>query len=82
MALGGQAAASSCSNVGADISYIPEVGGHRQSCRTSAPSGGIGFSAEAFSFCAARTFAGMGFSPALYVVMMIDLGMGWGWHQR
>ena len=76
MALGEASRCLIVANVGAIVSYIPVGAIASRVGRKRTILGGIVLLGGGFAFCAAWTFAGMGFSPALYVVMVV-LGMGW-----
>ena len=76
MALGEASRCLIVANVGAIVSYIPVGAIASRVGRKRTIQGGIVLLGGGFAFCAAWTFAGMGFSPALYVVMIV-LGMGW-----
>ena len=79
MALGEASRRLIVANVGAIVSYIPVAIASRVG-RKRTIQGGIVLLGGGFAFCAAWTFAGMGFSPALYVVTTSWHGLGR--HQR
>jgi MFS family permease len=76
MALGDASRCLIVANLGAIASYIPvgHIAGKVGRKRTILV--GICMLGGGFAFCAAWTFAGGGFSPVLYAVMVV-LGMGW-----
>ena len=76
MALGDASRCLIVANLGAIASYIPvgHIAGKVGRKRTILV--GICMLGGGFAFCAVWTFAGGGFSPVLYAVMVV-LGMGW-----
>ena len=76
MALGDASRCLIVANLGAIASYIPvgHIAGKVGRKRTILV--GICMLGGGFAFCALWTFAGGGFSPVLYAVMVV-LGMGW-----
>ena len=76
MSLGSASTCLIIANLGAIVSYIPVGAIAARFGRKKTILAGILMLGGGFAFFAAWTFAGGGFSPILYAVMVI-LGMGW-----